>query len=428
MIALAIAGCGKSSGQKEAAKAAPVPTPTVKSWKAKEAWRTPLATASPRHVAPLPDGSALVASSFADEITLGDATFTGSGEDLLVHRIGADGKLGPGVQLGGAGNDSIEGLVAAGDAAYLALRIEAPVTIAGKTLSPPAPDPALTFDMPSAIVIVKLDREGKPVAAFEAFTRMASVVLAALPDGDLVAVGSASERKRAEVVRFGPDGTPRWKITSPGIEGNALAVASPTELVLSVRADNKLGLWVLDAATGKGLRTHELGKPADTMDDLGELSAAQRLGDIDIALGSTGGRITLDGKTFDGSNLHPFFVTSSAQRMTYEALPDLVASPTGSGSVRGAPFFGLQVIHTAGHPTIHRGTYLVAYGEKPQLLPLYQYRYENDDWENAPKQVVLGASLSGSVVFAGDSAWIAGRCTDAEPLLGCVARIDLVAE
>ncbi|MDX2089445.1 MAG: hypothetical protein SFX73_16450 [Kofleriaceae bacterium] len=164
-----------------------------------------------------------------------------------------------------------------------------------------------------------------------------AVMLAALPDGDLVAVGSASEPKRAEVVRFGPDGTPRWKITSPRIEGNALAVASPTELVLSVRADNKLGLWVFDAASGKGLRTHELGTPADTMDDLGELSAAQRLGDIDIALGSTGGSITLDGKTFDGSNPHPFFVTSSAKRMTYEALPDLVASPTGSHCSAASP-------------------------------------------------------------------------------------------
>ena len=87
----------------------------------------------------------------------------------------------------------------------------------------------------------------------------------------------------------------------------------------------------------------------------------------------------------------------------------------------------MQVIHAGEPEDVHRGTYLIAFGTQPQRVPLYQYKYENDDWQHAPKQVVLGKPIRGDAAFSDDAAWIAGVCDD-EAKVHCVAKFTLTAK
>jgi hypothetical protein len=418
--------CGKSA-DKASTVTNNAPPQVGKTWNAIEAWRVvpPSTTAAFGQVAPLADGSALVTSYFEDTATVGATTFESRGDvDLLVHRISADGTIGAGTQLGGAGLDADAALVADGDRAFLAIHSKGAVTIAGKTFASDG-DRLVT-------ALVTLDRDGKPIAAcsIDLDVSIFTLRMIALPDHDLVVSADEShDTKHATVLtRIGADCTPRWRVPLGDIRISELATEGP-ELILSASGEDWLGLWHVDAITGAVGTKHQLTKPAGASapDDLGDLEQAQRVDDRVVALGVTGGTAVLDGKAFSGGHLHPFVLTSSPQAASYVPIADVVAEVRGGGRVHGTPFFGMQVIHAGEPADVHRGMYLVAFGSKPQLVPLYQYKYENDDWQNAPKQVVVGNQIRGFVTFSDDAAWIAGVCDDAAKA-PCLAKFTLTAK
>ena len=434
MVVLAV-GCGKSAEKRSTVIEKPstvtesAPPPVNKTWQATEAWRLELPAPSPsfNRVAPLADGSALVASYFEGSVSVGEATFTSRGnEDVVVHRISADGKLGRGTQLGGATFDAPAALVAHGDGAYLAIQSSGAITIAGKTFAPDGKQ--------SVVALVTLDHDGSPTAAclIDIDAADYTVQMTVLADHDVVI--SADETREilkpsSVLVRAGADCTQRWRMPLGGIRVSALAAAGD-DVIASASGDDWLGLWRVDAATGKIGLKHQLTKPTVggmLAGDLGGLAQAQRLGDRDIALGTTGGSATLDGQTFTGKHLHPFLLAGGPQGASYGPVADVVAHVAGSGRIGETAFFGMEVIHAGEPEDVHRGTYLIAFGTKPQLLPLYQYKYEDDDWEHAPKQVVRGQPIRGNVAFSDDAAWIAGACDDAAKVR-CISKIALSAK
>jgi len=393
-------GCGSPSEK--------TPRVTNNSWRATEAWRIEVAPPGPvfNFIAPLADGSALVTSTFDGTVSLGGRTFASHGDtDVLVHRISADGKFLASTQFGGLGFDLDGPIVTRGDRAYLALQSKGAITIAGSSFS--------GDDEKSVTVLVTLDRNGTPIAACSLdLDAIFTLRMVALRDRDFVVAADTSHDPKpiGALVRVDENCVPRWRSTLGTMRVSDLEAAG-LDVMVSAVGEDWLGLWQIDATTGRVGAKHQLTKTrVDFKTDVGNLGAAQRLGDRDIALGITDGSAVLDGQGFTGGDDHPFFLTSSPQGASYVPLLDAAVRVAGSGLVRGTPFFAIEVYEGSKPPDVLPGMHLIAFGTKPQLLPLYED----------------GKPLRGNVTFSDQAAWIAGVC-DRGSKVPCLAKVTVTA-
>ncbi len=398
---------------------------------ATELWRTELGGWVPRRIAPRASGGHLTAWHAAAEAK-GPALpvpATGAG-NLLVTATDPKGAFLWATRVGAAEDAEIEDLTAVGDEAVLAVRSIDPLAVAEQRLAPRAPtDP---FDLPTVSAIVRLDAAGAPRALRALPDEPQDIALAAAADGDLFVglswMGQDAFFGPARLMRQAPDGTTRWQRQLDALELYRLRVHGD-HLLASVRADDRLSLWLLDPTTGQTRHDYAITK-LPSMGDLGTLAGAAPAGAGWVAFGETGDDVQVAGVPHGRPSyaIQPFVLHAAADgALRFADLADLTAWVPAVGTLAGAPAAAFDVIHTGADPALHRGVYLAVAADpaRPALLPVYQYRYEDDDWQRNPAETVLGDPFRlDAGHLAGDLATLAGRCgLESNPRSGCLVQV-----
>ena len=422
---LLIAGCGGRDGTSPPPPGAaePIaPAAATTSLTAREAWRleVPGESVTARRIVAHGDG-ALVAWSVSGEVAFpGGTAVRARGEDAVVTRISADGAIESLHQLRGDGDEEVVALVA-GDPAALVLRGDEPVTVAGVKLAPPpAPD---EFSFPRWSALVSLDAGGAPVAVqpldasadgWEALYLGGDWIIASNHDGD--------DEDRAVVQRL-RGGKPVWSRELRGVSVGRLVELDGT--IAAFTRAKALGITRLDPDSGEVRSAGEIERMGSTWSgDLGELVGAVRAGDATVIYGHSG-RESVQGQSH---SIEPLTVTLAEDGPLRRAqLLDVTGNVEAVGTVAGAPAALVDVIHDVvlygGRGVEHRGTYLVlGHGPEARLIPLVQYRYKDDDWENNPAEMVKGTGrmMSLDAIIAADRVWRAGLCE--QPRRGCLEQ------
>jgi hypothetical protein len=404
---------------------------------ATESWRVELGRTSPHRIAALPGGGYAIALSFAGEVAIGlrdsYAKQSSAGEDdILVVGISAAGTVQWATRVGGAGDEEVEDLVASKHGIHLAVRTDEPLTVASSTVAPRTRRPGDALDYPHLAALVLLSASGQPLAVQALPNEPRDVALGVLEGGDLVVAASFTGKDalfgHAEVRRLGPAGEVRWTQRLAAAEVQRV-LAWPDGLALSVRTNARLGLWVLDPATGAVARKNEIEKPLGT-GDLGTITGAvpDAKGAL-VGFGETGDDVLIEGRriTRPSYAIQPFTLRAAADGTAqFIDGADLTARVVGVGSIRARPAAVLEVIHTGADPNLHRGVYVGLLGAAGVgLVPVFQQRFRNDDWEHAPAETVLGKALSAhAAVLTDDGAAVLGRC-EPNARTSCLARIEL---
>ncbi|MBK9262928.1 MAG: hypothetical protein IPM54_24380 [Polyangiaceae bacterium] len=404
---------------------------------AAESWRQELGRTSPRQIAALPGGGYAVALSFSATVAIeapdSSLKHSSAGEDdILVVGVSEAGAVQWVTRIGGAGDEEVKDLIASKNGIHLAVRTDEPLTVAGRTVAPRAPRSGDALDYPHITALVRLSGAGQPLAVEALPNEPREVVMGALESGDLIMAASFTGKDElfghAEVRRVSPHGEVHWTQHIPAIEVHKV-FAWQERLVLSVRANARLGLWTLDPATGGVIHKYEIEKPLGT-GDLGTIAGAvsDSKGEL-VGFGETGDDVMVDGHRIARPSyaIQPFALRAGGnQAVQFIEGPVLTARVVGVGLVRTRPAAVLDVIHTGVDPHLHRGVYVGLLGAAGvELVPVFQQRFRNDDWEHAPAETVLGNPLSAyAAVIAGDSAAVLGRC-EPNAKTTCLTRIEL---
>ena len=426
---LLIASCGGRDGASppppgaaEPAGPAAPKTPLT----AREAWRleVPGESVVARRIVPHARG-ALVAWSVSGEVAFPDGTTVRArGEDTVVTRLSAEGAIESLHQLTGDGDEEVVELVA-GDPAALVLRGDEPVTIAGVKLSPPPAPDEYTFPRWSALV--SLDASGAPVAV-QPLDASADGWRALYLGGDwIIASNHDREDEDHAVVQRLRGGKPVWSRELAGVSVGRLVELDGT--IAAFTRARALGITRLDPDSGEVRSAGEIERMGSTWSgDLGELVGVAPAGDATVIYGHSGREsVQVKGETLSHS-IEPLTVTLAKNGPPRRAqLLDVTGNVEAVGTVAGAPAALVDVIHNGalygGRDVEHRGTYLVlGHGPEARLLPLVQYRYPNDDWENHPAEMVKGSArmVSLDAIIAGERVWRAGFCE--QPRRGCLEQ------
>jgi hypothetical protein len=375
------------------------------------------------------DGGALIAWEIGEPVELpGHGAVRPKGEqDAVVTRVAVDGAIEAVHAIGGGGEIDLVELVD-GDPAGLILRGDAPLTIAGTRLDLPAKRDELLY--PRWAALVSLDRTGAPSAAL-ALDGTAQTFRALRLAGDWIVATShdGEETDRAVVTRH-RGGKVVWTRELAGVQVGQLVMIDGA--IGALTRSRVLGITRLDPDSGAVLDAGELERPGFG-GDLGALVGAVATGAGTIVYGHSGREtVQVDGRTRSHS-IEPLAIAFAAgKRPRRDQLLDVTGNVEAVGTVGGAPAALVSVIHNGalygGRDVPHRGAYLVVgVGPAATLIPLVQYRYPDDDWENQPAEMVFGTARTVSVdgLIAGDRVWRVGLCE--KPRRGCVEQHQLVA-
>jgi hypothetical protein len=410
------AGCG--SGDGNGARGAPSVAPASTSYSAREAWRieVPGASASPVAIA-LAGGAALVAWEVEAETAFpGQDPVAFMGEtDVVVTRIGPGGAVEAVHSISSSGTEEIVAMVA-GEPAALIMEGTAPMTVAGTALSPPPPAPDQLLP-PTWAALITLDARGAPTAAV-ALDAAADSWRAVRLGADWI-VASNHDRddvSRSVVQRLAGRGA-AWSRELAGVEVSELALLGDT--ILALTRGETLGFTRLRPDTGEVITSQTIERIGGAFSgDLGDLVGAVRLGDTDIVFGYSGREAAqVKGETLSHSIEPLVLVIGPGGKARRSQLVDVTGTVAAVGLLFDQPAALIDVIHNtalySGLAAPHRGTYVTLGGHQgpPSLVPLEQYRYPNDDWENQPAEMVTGTDqmTTSAGLLHGDRVWRIGR-------------------
>ncbi len=397
----------------------------------KEQWRLEVPGAHPSAIVG-DRGELVVAWEYRESLSLPgrDAIPTMGDKDVAVTRIGPGGVAQRVHVVGGALDEEAESMAISDGKIALAMMSDSTINVAGTSLAPGPMPPGGLFPPPASFV-VWLGSDDAPARAHALAPGAQSIVLGAAPGGDVVV--SAGYRAGDElfgdatIQRLGSDGSVRWTNRAPAM---AFSTISPvqTGLAVGTRADQGLGLAMLDPQSGALGRVHHVERASRYAGDLGAIGAIAQLGDAVLAFGETG-RHVVDGHSH---TIEPFSLMirgdGPAER---RQLADSTARIAGAARRGSEIVFVVDVIHTGalygGTSLPHRGVYVGVVGAtgQPRFTPVYEVAYETDDWRNGERRVVTGSYLDASQMsLDGDTLVIAGHCNESATI-GCLVALSL---
>jgi hypothetical protein len=314
---------------------------------------------------------------------------------------------------------------------YVGFEATAEVALGGETFQPPSRSPNL-FAPPYAALVARVTSEGEVPAAWQAFSNRARLRLAPLSSGDVIATSVRTEEDGESTTiarRVSDDGAVRWEKRHHAYEVQQIRQTAPERVVASIAGHDRIGLWWIDASTGEVAETVEIEKTAYGTGDRGGFAGVAGDGTGRCAYGETGDDVVLGGVEIPRPSygIQPFMLAIDGPRPSFVDVADVIGSITAVGTIDGRPAAQLHVIHPGADKTFHRGEYVViGCAADRALIPVYQYRHRDDDWEHAPAEHVMGAEIHGhDAMFLDDAVVLAGVSRGGSDAPGCVARIAL---
>jgi hypothetical protein len=423
-----------TAGARPAGSAAAAPV--IPDVQARQAWRLALTAGAGGEVRPraariLPGGELLFAWEYAGALAIPGREGrvpTATGTDLVVTRVSATGAIASAHAISGSGDQEIAGLAATtgGADAVLAVQTDETIAIAGTRVAVPARD---ELPLPTASALVSVGADGAPIRAIAGPVDARRLAVLALDDGELVIATSYTGEDelfgRAVIERRRADATVAWTTSLPGVEVNALTAVG-ARIGVAQRADRGLRFVLLDASTGRALGPG-VAVTRQPGGDLGQIAGAVVHGDDLVLYGETG-REPAGARSH---SIEPFVIRASGDAARHEQrqLADATGAIAGVGTVHGHPAAVVIVIHNdvlyGGTGLPHRGVYVALGGATgpPRFAPIFQVRFEGNDWERGEREVVFGEEIAvRTAVFGADAVYLLGTCG---ARTGCIDRIEI---